>query len=430
MTSPTRRTFLHHTTVGAAALSWAGAINALGANDKLAVGLIGCGGRGQSVARSMGGVVYACEPDPGRLAGAAKRLAVKPDHAVADMRKIFDDKAVDAVIIATPDHWHAPAALLAMEAGKHVYVEKPCSHNFRESQLLVAAARRHKRVVQHGTQSRSSTTVANAIQMLREGIIGDVLVAKAWNIQRRGSIGHAKPEDPPKGVDYDIWVGPAQFVPFQRNRFHYNWHWWYNFGTGDMGNDGVHELDYARWGLGVTSHPTRIAGIGSKLFHDDDQQFPDTQTVVFEWPGDGKVGSRRQLIFEMRIWSVTRPYKIDNGAEFYGTKGQLILSKSGHCEILGERERPIDAGPKDPPKLLGHQQDFLDAIRNDRTPNADIAIGHRSVALVHLGNIACRVGRSLTFDPEAETIVGDDEANALLARRYRNGGHWAIPKGL
>ena len=430
MSKPTRRTFLKTAGASAAALTWAGAMNVSGANDRIVVGLIGCGGRGPGVAKEIGGVDFVCDPDEKRLEAAATDLGVKSAaNAATDMRRILENPSVDAVIIATPDHWHAPAAILALEAGKHVYVEKPSSHNFRESQLLVAAARRCKRVVQHGTQSRSDNFVAAGVQMLREGIIGDVLVAKAWNVQRRANIGHQQPSDPPPGIDYDLWVGPAEMVPYQKNRLHYGWHWFYNFGTGDMGNDGVHEIDYARWGLGVETHPTRAAGLGTKLYFDDDQEFPDTQTVVFDYPGDDKVGSRRQLIFEMRIWSPNAPYDCDNGCEFYGTKGRMYLTKRGQMEIFDDRGRKVEGKPKNPPKRLGHQEDFLDAIRTGRKPNADVDVAHLSVALVHLGNVACRLGRSLQFDPKTETIAGDDEANRLLARRYRQGGHWAIPKG-
>jgi predicted dehydrogenase len=368
-----------------------------------------------------------CDPDQKRRDQAKGTAGA--DRAVGDPREVLDDKTIDAVVIATPDHWHAPLAILACEAGKHVYVEKPCSHNLREGRLLVEAARRNKRVVQHGTQSRSSEFIAGVIQMIREGVIGDVLVAKAWNVQRRANIGHAQPSDPPPGVDYDMWVGPAPFVPFQSNRFHYTWHWWYDFGTGDMGNDGVHDIDYARWGLGVETQPTTVAALGGKYYFDDDQQFPDTQTVVFEWPGEGGVGQRRQLIYEQRIWSTNYPYNVDSGAEFYGTKGRIFLSKRGKLEVLGDRNQKIDARPKEPPKLMGHQADFLDSIRTGRTPNAEIVVGHLSASLSHLGNIATRLGRSLTLDPEKEQILGDDEANALLSRQYRE-GHWAVPKGV
>jgi len=433
MPSETRRAFLRKVSAGAAgaaALQWGGTMNVTGANEKVVVGLIGCGGRGKKVAEAMGGVAYVCDPDRERLGAAAKQLDVEPDRAVADLRRILDDRSVDAVIIATPDHWHAPAAILACEAGKHVYVEKPCSHNLRESRLLVDAARRYNRVVQHGTQSRSEGVVPGAIRMLREGVIGDVLAAKAWNIQRRRSIGHMQPSDPPPSLDYDTWVGPAEYVPFQKNRFHYDWHWWYSFGTGDIGNDGTHEIDYALWGLGVETLPSRVGGLGGKYFHDDDQEFPDTMTLAFDYPGDGKVGSKRHLIFEMRIWSRNAPYDIDNGAEFYGTEGKMVLSKRGELVIVDERGREIEATPKEGPELLGHQEDFVDAIRTGRRPNADIEIGHRAVAVVHLGNIACRSGRALELDLKSERIVGDDEADSLLSRTYREGGHWAIPRGV
>jgi predicted dehydrogenase len=334
------------------------------------------------------------------------------------------------VVVATPDHWHAPIAIMACEAGKHVYVEKPQSHNLRESRLLLDAARRHKVVVQQGTQSRSDPFVANAVQMLREGVIGDVLVAKAWNIQRRANIGHEQPSEPPAGVNYEMWVGPAEFVPFQKNRFHYNWRWWYNFGTGDIGNDGTHEIDYARWGLGVEGLPATAMAMGGKYSFDDDQQFPDTATCAFEWPGNGKVGDRRQLIFEMRLWSTNYPFNCDSGVEFYGSAGRMMLSKRGKLEVYLDRNQRIeDARPKEPPSLIAnHQADFLDAIRTGRQPNADVAIGHDTVALIHLGNVAVRLGRSLQLEIKTEQVVGDDEANRLLGRVYRQGGHWAIPR--
>ncbi|MFN0166601.1 MAG: Gfo/Idh/MocA family protein [Bryobacteraceae bacterium] len=408
-----------------------GGINAAGANERLTVGLIGCGGRGMGLAREftrIADVAYVCDPDESRRRQAQEKVNAK--HAVADLRRVLDDKSVDAVVIATPEHWHAPAAILACDAGKHVYVEKPCSHNVREGRLMVEAARRTKRVMQVGTQSRSDPFIAGAIQMLREGVIGDVLVAKAWDVQRRANLGRLKPSDPPPGVDYDLWVGPAEFVPYQANRFHYHWHWWYNFGVGGLGGDGPHEVDYARWGLGVETHPTKVAGLGGKYYFDDDQEFPDTGTVVFEWPGDGQVGHKRQFIFELRIWSPNYPLNVDSGAEYYGTKGRMFLSKRGKLEIFDEKNKPITAQPKAPPQLLGHAAEFLDAIKTGRTPNADIEIGHLSSTLVHLGNLAMRVGRSLNFDPRTERIIGDKEADALLSRKYRKGGHWAIPRGV
>jgi predicted dehydrogenase len=441
MTGQDRRSFLKHTGIaaGAAALHWTTApARALGANERIRLGVIGCGGRGSGVAKEFAGVTscevaHVCDPDAERAGKLAKELARtgKTPAVTADLRRILEDSAVDAVLIATPDHWHAPAAILACDAGKHVYVEKPCSHNLREGRLLVEAARRNRRVVQHGTQSRSMQLIAEGIQMLREGVIGDVLVAKAWNIQRRSHIGRAQPGNPPQGVDYDTWIGPAEFVPFQSNRFHYTWHWWHNFGTGDMGNDGVHELDYARWGLGVDTHPVRISGLGGKLFFDDDQEFPDTQQAAFEYPADGPSGKNRMLIWEMRIWSTNYPFNVDNGVEFYGTKGRMLLTKRGKREVFGDRDKRMDVKPSGKtPKLLAHHIDFLEAIRNGGRPNADIEDGHLSSSLCHLGNIATRLGRTLEFDPAAEQVRGDAEANRMLARSYRADGHWSIPKGV
>lgn len=444
MTTHSRRDFLKRTGQGMAGAAVLGGVpllsRAAGANERIQLGVIGAGGRGSGVAKQFAGeagceVTWVCDPDTGRAAKLAKDLTGhrgnRAPKTTADLRRVLDDSDVDAVLVATPDHWHAPAAILSCEAGKHVYVEKPCSHNLREGRLLVDAARRHKRVVQHGTQSRSMRLIVDAMQMLREGIIGDVLVSKAWNVQRRRNIGHAKPTDPPKGVDYDTWVGPAEWLPYQSNRFHYSWHWWHNFGTGDMGNDGVHELDYARWGLGVDTHPTRISGLGGKFFFDDDQQFPDTQQVAFEYPGDGTVGKKRMLIWEMRIWSTNYPQRIDNGAEFYGTKGRMVITKRGRMEVFGERDRKIKPALKGKQSTLqSHHVDFLDAVRNQRRPNAEIAEGHLSASLCHLGNISTRLGRSLEFDPQKEQIVGDKTANALLSRTYRKDGHWSIPKGV
>ena len=403
------------------------------AADSLAVALIGCGSQGRSVARAMAQVpgvtlAAACDPDESRLEKIREELGVA--RGETDLRRILDDRSIDAVIVATPDHWHAPASILACDAGKHVYVEKPCSHNFREATLLLEAARRKAVVVQHGTQSRSNPLIAEAVAMLREGVVGDLLVAKAWNVQRRKSIGHHQPSPPPPGVDYDLWVGPAPLVPFQENRFHYNWRWWHTFGCGDVGNDGTHELDCARWGLGVDAFPTRIAGVGGKYAFDDDQEFPDTATLAFEYPGDGVVGQRRQLVFEMRLWSGNYPHNCDSGVEFHGTDGMLFVSKRGKLELLDGKNKRVEFTPRAEPLVAGsHQADFIAAIRESRRPRADIEEAVRSVALVHLGNIAVRLQRSLQFDPATGRITSDDEANELLARTYRP-GHWAVPAGI
>jgi predicted dehydrogenase len=395
--------------------------------EQVRYGVIGCGGRG---AVYYSGASYVCDPDRERLAAAAKSTGVDEAHAVTDLRRILDDRDVDAVVIATPDHWHAPAALLACAAGKHVYVEKPASHNFRESQLLVKAACDSNLVVQHGTQQRSRPFTIDAVRALGEGLIGDVLVAKAWNIQRRENIGHRRPTAPPTGVDYDLWVGPAEMVPFQANRFHYDWHWWHNFGTGDIGNDGAHDLDYARWGLGVETLPAKITAVGGKYFFDDDQQFPDTATCVFEYPASDDAGHPRQLIFEMRLWSTNYPMNCDSGVEFHGTKGKMFLSKRGKLSVIGADNEPLAYEGVDADMPYDHFAEFISAIRDSRRPNADMIEAHRSVGLVHLANIALRVGRSLDFDPRTEQITDDQEASELLSRTYRDGGHWAVPAGV
>jgi len=362
---------------------------------------------------------------------AAAKLVEKAQGKVPrmdkDLRRVLEDTTVDAVVIATPDHWHAPATLLACEAGKHVYVEKPCSHNLREGRLMVEAARKHNRVVQVGTQSRSSATIQRAMQLLRDGAIGEVLMAKAWNSQLRGNIGKVAPSDPPPSLDFDLWLGPAPKVPYQGNLLPSIWRWRYAFGTGDMGNDGVHEIDIARWGLGVTTHPQRIAAMGGKYFFDDDQEFPDTQYVSFEYDGVGPRG-KKQLVFEQRIWSPYVQEGHENGNAFYGTKGMLILGKGSGWQLYGPRNQLKE---KEEARLdsTQHHRDFLDAIRSGRRPNADIEIGHLTAALTHLGNIATRVGRVLHFDGGKEGIVGDAEAHALVRRVYRE-GHWAVPKGV
>lgn len=431
-----RRDFLKHSSLGiagAAALGLA-APKVFGANERLTIGLVGCGGRGTHVAElfAQGNNVqlaYFCDPDQGRLERAAARLA---DHAngaklTPDLRQILDDAKVDAIIVATPDHWHAPASILACQAGKHVYVEKPCSHNVVEGRLLVQAARRHKCLVQHGTQCRSTGMIRQAVQILHQGAIGRVLIAKAWNIQRRGGIGRAQPSEAPPGLDYDLWVGPAPMIPYQANRCHSGWHWWFAFGTGDMGNDGVHDIDYARWGLGVETHPSFVSAAGGKYVFDDDQEFPDTQQVTFEYPGDGKPGSKRMLIYEQRLWSTNYPYNVDSGVEFYGTSGQMFLSRRGKVQVLGERNAKVDVNLASEAQNEGaHIKNFCDAVRGTAQLHAEIEVGHLSTSLCHLGNIATRLGRALRFDPLKEQIVGDEEANGLLTRQYRD--HWAAPR--
>lgn len=406
-------------------------LRAQGANERLRVALIGPGGMGTNHLKLLAKtadveIVWVCEVDAKRLETAAKtaqELSGKTPKTTRDMREVLADKGVDAVFIATPDHWHAPATLLALDAGKHVYVEKPCSHNLREGRLMVDAARRTKRVVQVGTQSRSTEHVRTAMQKLHSGAIGEILSVKVWNSQMRGNIGHVPPSEPPPELDYDAWLGPAPKVPYRSNLLPGKWRWFHGFGAGDMGNDGVHDLDIGRWGLGVDTHPARITAIGGKYFHDDDQQWPDTQTVLFEYHLDG--GKRRLLTYEQRIWSDYHQEGFENGDAFYGTGGYMILGKSGGWRIFDKKDK-LREEAKGSPDLAAHHRNFFDCIRHGGTPNADIHEGHLSAALCHLGNIATRLGRMLHFDPQGERFVGDAEADKLLTREYRE--HWGRPK--
>jgi predicted dehydrogenase len=438
MATDNRRTFLKQTGLGVAAatLMSGASARAAGANNRVVVGVIGTGGMGTHHVRALlkrqdVQIAWACDADRNRAAAAAElvqKATGRAPQTTQDLRRVLADRAVTAVFIATPDHWHAPAAILACAAGKHVYVEKPCSHNIREGRLMVEAARKHRRVMQVGTQGRSSGHVLEAMRLLREGAIGDVLVARVWNSQLRRNIGRQKPGKPPAHLDYDVWVGPAPMVPYQANRSNPVWRWWYAFGTGDMGNDGVHDIDIGRWGLGLDTHPNVVTAVGGKYFFDDDQQFPDTQTVVFEYEGRGKNGRNKQLIYEQRIWSPYKEQGYENGDAFFGTRGMLILGKEAGWTLYGPRNKEVKrmAGR---PDLPAHHADFFACVRNGNRPRGDIEINHLSTTLCHLGNIATRLGRRLRFDPKAERFVGDKEANVLVRREYR-AGHWAVPQGV
>ena len=435
MSQATRRDFMQQTGMGiagAAALSWSSSSKAAGANERVRVGLIGCGGRGRYdagvfAARDDAEVAFIADPHKQRLAEAAKQF--KSAKTTDNFRRILDDKSIDVVIVATPVHWHAPATIMACNAGKHVYVEKPCSHNIREGRLMVEAARRNKCVVQHGTQVRSTSTIMGGIRLLREGLIGDVLIAKAWNIQRRAGSGRGTVGDPPAELDYDMWLGPVPLVPYHDKVFS-GWNWLRHFGTGEIGNDGVHDIDYARWGLGVETHPSFISAAGGRYLYDNGAEFPDTQQICFEYATSGDSDKKRMLIYEERLWSTNYPHNCDSGVEYYGTKGQMFLSRRGKIELLLDRNqrRPVDV-PLQPQNTGDHVANFIDAIRNDRKPSADAEIAHHTTSLCHLGNIAIRLGKSLHFDPQQERFIDDREADGLLDRTYRD-GHWAVPNGV
>ena len=424
MNTTHRRYFL---AAGAAALSRP-AVAA--PSDTVRVGMIGMGGRGTAIMTSElknvpnVKLTHVCDVDQARLEKAqanADKAGFGKVRGSGDLRRVLEDKEVDAVIIATPDHWHAPATILACAAGKDVYVEKPVSHNLREGRLMVEAARKYNRVVQAGMQSRSRPSTIKAIEIAHSKQLGRVLMAKAWNSQQRDNIGRKTNGPAPPGVDYDTWVGPAEMVPFNENRFHYNWHWNWNFGTGDMGNDGAHQIDQARWALGADL-PKRVSGSGNKYYFQDDQETPDTMNMTFDYGDKG-------LVWEMRIWHDYGLEGIDNGVAVYGTEGFLHIGswnrKWGH-RLFDKVGKLVDEQQDGLPDF--HMQNFVDCVISRKRPNCDIEIGHISSAHCHLGNIVTRTGRNVAFNPANESIPNDAEANALLRRKYRT--HWATPKGV
>ena len=441
MSGADRREFLQGSLAVASAgvFSGAGAVAVAGSVDErvVTIGLIGCGGMGGNhlsllSQRKDVRLAWVCDVDAQRLAAAAKTVEMNSGTApqtTDDMRRVLDDKAVEAVFIATPDHWHAPAAILALSAGKHVYVEKPCCHNIREGRLLAEAVQRSGKKLQVGTQSRSTEFVQAGIERIRRGDIGEILVAKAWNSQRRGSIGRTESSQPPAHLNFDAWLGPAPVVPYRSNMLHGIWRWWYDFGCGDIGNDGVHDIDVALWGLGVETHPTRVTCIGGKNVFDDDQQYPDTQYSICEYPLAGSpAGRTKQLIFEQRIWSPYVQEGYENGAAFYGTNGLLVMGHTKGWALYGPRNKLIEeqTGSMDLPR---HHSNFLAAVRDPAVgTNADVNAGRLSATIVHLSNIAARTGALLHFDADREVITNHDEANSLVRRQYRE--HWARPAGV
>jgi predicted dehydrogenase len=421
---PTRRSFLSSSLGAAATVCASGRV--LGANDRLNVAVIGVNGMGHFHVRTLAErkdarVAALCDVDQAPLARAAKSVkdATGAEPALAEeFQKVLDDKTIEAVVVATPHHWHVPIALRALAAGKDVYVEKPASHVFREGRLLIEAAAKHKRVVQHGTQMRSSAVTARAAEVLASGVLGEIKATKAWNCQRQTPPKKAPDGEVPKGVNYDLWLGPAPKRAFNPNRFHRTWHLHRDYGNGDIGNDGIHDLDMARWGLGVTAHPVKITAHGGRVdLEEGVREWPDNMQVTYEY-ADGKV-----LIYEDRQWTPYGLHGVDSGNAFYGTKGYMIFSRRGYYQtFLGQKEEKGPAlgevGRVGQPAPI-HMANFLDCVRSRKQPNAPADVAHLSCALTHLGNIAHRTGRALTFDPKAETFPDDREATALLTKEYR-----------
>jgi predicted dehydrogenase len=406
-----RRTILAVAAVGSLAVSARGGLAA--ASERVRVAVIGLRSRGTDLSRLFAAnpgaeVAAVCDVDDamfGKPVSAVEKIAGKSPRIEKDFRRLLDDKTIDAVAIAAPDHWHAMLTVLACQAGKDVYVEKPASHNVVEGRRMVEAARKYKRVVQLGTQRRSSPYVREAIEHVRSGALGKVAMARAWNHQKRVNIGHGQPGPVPAGIDYAMWQGPAPDRPYQANRLHYNWHWFWNWGTGELGNNGIHGLDVARWGLGVDA-PIAVSSGGGTYVFDDDQETPDTQTVTWDFPGAA-------LMYEHRIWSNHGTEGELFGIAFYGEKGTLIIGEKGWRVDDGDKAQGLSSGDGQ----ARHVANFVECVRSRETPNADIEIGHLSTRLCHLGNIALRTGKKLVFDATTETFT-DAEANALLARDY------------
>jgi predicted dehydrogenase len=347
-------------------------------------------------------------------------LAGRRPAAYTDVRKLLEDKSIDAVSIATPNHHHTLQAIWACQAGKDVYVEKPCSHSIFEARQIVAARDRYNRIVQHGTNSRSGIA-REAVQKMREGLIGDLYMARGLCFKWRDTIGRKPVEPVPPGVHYDLWLGPAPAHEFTRNRFHYNWHWFWDYGNGDLGNQGIHQMDVARWGLGV-KYPARVSAVGGHFMFDDDQETPNTLSAQFEFD---EGGARKMLVFEVRHWMTNHEAGIAEGsntvgAVFYGSKGHLAIWDEDHGRyesFLGRKQEP---GPKGQ-NIGDNWANFIDAVRSRQRSdqNAPIEEGAISVTLVHLANISYRLRRALYFDAAAMQCKGDAEANAMFRRAYR-----------
>ncbi len=391
-----------------------------GPNEVLRVAVCGVHGRGMEHIRGWGHlkkdvrITAICDPDldvTGKAVAAVKKLHGDEPMVVQDVRHLLDDKSIDVISIATPNHWHALMTIWACQAGKDVYVEKPVSYTVSEGRRMVEAARKYNRIVQTGTQCRSHKGIQDAMAFLHSGKLGQVYLAKGLCYKRRDSIGH-KPDEPvPSGLDYDIWTGPSPKHPFNRNLVHYNWHWNWDFGAGDLGNQGIHQMDLARWGLGKSELPKSVMASGGRFGYSDDGQTPNTLSVAFDY-GDC------QLQFEVRGLITNDEEKVRVGDIFYGTEGILAITSYTDWQVyLGHKleKGPGGHGGGD------HFANFVEAVRS-RDPkklNADIEQGHLSSACCHLGNIAYRLGRKMHINPSTESFVNDPEADTMLTREYR-----------
>lgn len=438
-----RREFIKKAAIGAAAVSFGGILpgfsarsygNILGANDRINVAAMGVNSRGLAVSGNFAlqencEVIYVCDVDSraaDKCIAATEKIQKKRPKASPDFRKALDDKDLDALIVTAPDHWHAPAAILACKAGKHVYLEKPCSHNPKEGELVVEAARKYNRVIQMGNQRRSWPNVMAAIKELHDGVIGRAYFAKTWYTNNRESIGIGKPTAAPSWLDYDLWQGPAPRRSYKDNVIHYNWHWFWHWGTGEALNNGTHMVDLARWGLGV-DYPIRVTSAGGRYRYQDDWETPDTQVITLDF------NNKTTISWEGRSCNGRNIEDSSVGVMFYGEKGSLLIDSGNSYKIYDLNNKVvknvvnnITVDPRNavnPSQQLDgfHIQNFFDGIRKGVAQNADILGGYQSTLLVQLGNIAQRSGHTLNIDPDNGHIIDDPEALKYWSREYEPG---------
>jgi predicted dehydrogenase len=401
--------------------------------NKVVVAVMGVNGRGSYLAKSYSQlqnveVGYICDVEEKAIQNGLNALkdASKKPTVVKDIRKLLEQKDFDALIIAAPDHWHAPAAIMGVQHNKHVYVEKPCGQNPYEGELLVQALKKYGKHIQMGNQRRSMPTMIEAAKMVKDGAIGNPYFAKAWYANNRKSIGIGKKIVPPSTLDFELWQGPAPRKEYQDNLVHYNWHWFWHWGTGEACNNGTHEIDCCRWCLGV-DFPTKVVSTGGRYAFKDDWQTPDTQVASFEFPQGKAISWEGRSCNDFPVEGSPRGFII------YGDKGSLINVGGGDYKIVDEKNKVLKevkpdekADPTNPVNASGnldlyHFDNFVKTIREETSLNAPVNEGHKSVLLCHLANIAQRTGNTLHCDPANGHILNDNAATQLWRREYEPG---------